>query len=962
MGATRRRLHLHRPALRPQPRHARAVRRAAALRQHRADQPRAGEGAARLRRRAATASSPIHCASFCFLNSPKITALTGAQFKSHGTGDVQGDASSKPNHPIMKGLQAHRELGRDLRPRDAQRAGPHRPVLPRRGRASAGAVHLGAHARARAACSTPPGATTSGRGATRISRTCSSAASAGRAGDWALAAAAASCKPFEYVRGQHPELPRRRAVGHDRRRRSSRCRSRSSPEESMQHMVMPPGFEAEAVRVRAGHQEADLHGLGRARPALGRRDDRLPQRHAARRARAATRSRSARTPTATARPTSSPSSPTSSRIPTSLCFANGGADRHAGAGHAVPEGHRRRRQGRRAQGAVHRLGHADTHAGPSNLRYGFDNWVYGVVRLLRLPRHRRRQARLASGRACSASSPTARSWSSSARPTTTPGAWASARTTRSSARPPTATPASTCPSPTATTSRSQGLRAQRAGRRSPTPTASSRSPSRSGRWTSTAATPPAPATRSTPPAASRRNTGTSVAFVCRADRPPGRPVPIMRPTAAASRPATSSASSPATTSGPRRSRPTSAPTGACGCIDWYNIIVQHNPIPPGFKSGKGDAYVTPLRDKRHGRVYRLVWTKAASRRKAIDLSKASPRAARRSAQERQHALAHARPATAGRDRGNDRDVMPALLALVADTSVDATRTQPRRHPRPLDGARLGDVQRGRRPAKPPSAATAALTATRRRRRRARRRSTCLPRTPKSVETMLVRKLIGDPTRTSARRRCWQLAEMPASDGGRRARSRSLGQDRANDRGLPTPPPSRRRSMTRGFLKAAFRGVPVRRTRSRKRLPAASTGGQPDPQSVVRRGHRATSRWPGRSAPTAAARRTTGSTAATGHKCLRIQSASVLTSSWFTDVQRRARHRVSPVRAGSRPRASAARWEACSTSTAPSSARNAVTARPPTGGRWRSTINSGDRSVVSINCLFGGWGQAAGPRV
>src|SRR3954453_23976965 len=30
--------------------------------------------------------APIHCASYCFLNSPKITAMTGARFKSHGIG------------------------------------------------------------------------------------------------------------------------------------------------------------------------------------------------------------------------------------------------------------------------------------------------------------------------------------------------------------------------------------------------------------------------------------------------------------------------------------------------------------------------------------------------------------------------------------------------------------------------------------------------------------------------------------------------------------------------------------------------------------------------------------------------------------------------------------------------------------------------------------------------------------
>jgi hypothetical protein len=54
--------------------------------------------------------------------------------------------------------------------------------------------------------------------------------------------------------------------------------------------------------------------------------------------------------------------------------------------------------------------------------------------------------------------------------------------------------------------------------------------------------------------------------------------------------------------------PIMAEVGPDSCVwilDWYNYIVQHNPTPTGFKTGKGAAYETPLRDKKHGRVYRL---------------------------------------------------------------------------------------------------------------------------------------------------------------------------------------------------------------------------------------------------------------------------------------------------------------------------------------------------------------------
>ena len=50
------------------------------------------------------------------------------------------------------------------------------------------------------------------------------------------------------------------------------------------------------------------------------------------------------------------------------------------------------------------------------------------------------------------------------------------------------------------------------------------------------------------------------------------------------------------------------PDGALWMIDWYNYIVQHNPVPNGFKNGRGNAYDTRLRDKTHGRIYRVVHT------------------------------------------------------------------------------------------------------------------------------------------------------------------------------------------------------------------------------------------------------------------------------------------------------------------------------------------------------------------
>lgn len=53
------------------------------------------------------------------------------------------------------------------------------------------------------------------------------------------------------------------------------------------------------------------------------------------------------------------------------------------------------------------------------------------------------------------------------------------------------------------------------------------------------------------------------------------------------------------------------PDGAVWICDWYNIIVQHNPTPSkrsagiDARRGRGNAYETPHRDQQHGRIYRV---------------------------------------------------------------------------------------------------------------------------------------------------------------------------------------------------------------------------------------------------------------------------------------------------------------------------------------------------------------------
>jgi putative membrane-bound dehydrogenase-like protein len=119
------------------------------------------------------------------------------------------------------------------------------------------------------------------------------------------------------------------------------------------------------------------------------------------------------------------------------------------------------------------------------------------------------------------------------------------------------------------------------------------------------------------------------------------------------------------------------PDGNVWFIDWYNFIVQHNPTPAGFKTGKGAAYETDLRDKDHGRIYRLVWTRDDAARKSETPSAKPAVASLTGATPAQLVAAlksdnmfwrlHAQRLLV--ERGN-KDVVPALLELVKDPGVD----------------------------------------------------------------------------------------------------------------------------------------------------------------------------------------------------------------------------------------------------------------------------------------------------
>ncbi len=112
------------------------------------------------------------------------------------------------------------------------------------------------------------------------------------------------------------------------------------------------------------------------------------------------------------------------------------------------------------------------------------------------------------------------------------------------------------------------------------------------------------------------------------------------------------------------------PDGNVWVIDWYNFIVQHNPTPQGFTTGKGNAYETDLRDKSHGRIYRVVYNGPDARQSP------APKLATDNTQTLISALSHPnrlwrRHAQRILVEQQPRDVEENLLQLVRNSEVDA---------------------------------------------------------------------------------------------------------------------------------------------------------------------------------------------------------------------------------------------------------------------------------------------------
>lgn len=115
------------------------------------------------------------------------------------------------------------------------------------------------------------------------------------------------------------------------------------------------------------------------------------------------------------------------------------------------------------------------------------------------------------------------------------------------------------------------------------------------------------------------------------------------------------------------------PDGAVWISDFYALVVQHNPTPEGMERGPGNAYETPNRDTERSRIYRVVWERAPEP-DITSLAGATP--AELVAALRDDNMFWRFTAQRLLVERGETDVVPALIELVNDHTIDELGLNP----------------------------------------------------------------------------------------------------------------------------------------------------------------------------------------------------------------------------------------------------------------------------------------------
>jgi putative membrane-bound dehydrogenase-like protein len=220
------------------------------------------------------------------------------------------------------------------------------------------------------------------------------------------------------------------------------------------------------------------------------------------------------------------------------------------------------------------------------------------------------------------------------------------------------------------------------------------------------------------------------------------------------------------------------PDGALWMVDWYSYIIQHNPTPRGSSTGKGSAYETRLRDKTHGRIYRITYNQAKVAQ-AMRLDQDSPKQLV-AALKNDNLFWRMQAQRLIVERG-DPGVIPALCELIRDDRMDEIGLNPAAiHSLwALNG--LGAFADANT-----QATEAALEALRHPSAAVRRAAVMvLPRDKGALEALLKSKLTEDPNAQVRLATLLAISEMPPADAAASAVFGMLQKpENADDRWIP----------------------------------------------------------------------------------------------------------------------------------------------------------------------------------
>ena len=248
------------------------------------------------------------------------------------------------------------------------------------------------------------------------------------------------------------------------------------------------------------------------------------------------------------------------------------------------------------------------------------------------------------------------------------------------------------------------------------------------------------------------------------------------------------------------------PDGAVWIADWYNFIIQHNVFVPRQSPsefilpfteqphGQGNAFISPLRDTNHGRIYRVIYKNAANK-PTIKLSKKDVPGLV-AALENDNMFWRI---TAQRllVELQDKSVAPALYRIVANPKVDEIGlNSPAVHALwtlhgmgMLDGSHAEAMDAAKKALSHPAAGVRKAAAQ------------VLPKTEQSFGS--IQQLLTDPNLNTRLASIVELVEVPSSDKiGEAIHQASLVEENAKDRWLNKALLAAAISHQKGFLAAA----------------------------------------------------------------------------------------------------------------------------------------------------------------